>query len=371
MSEPIKVGDIVRVTDIDPVEQIDGSHLYVCEPLTHSTLTDIEAASVMLERAHHRIGELTRERNAAQDLADMRQNARAREAEAKLAERDHERDLRKAAERALAEAQAAFLREPSTHEKALKPIGAPRVHRQPNGYDPGARPVASEFAVGEWVRATVDGVPVGIPFQVRAMDIERGWLTHACRCDAPTGSIVDRDVKPEKAADPHAVPFAWVRPGVWAVWNGSVKGASPPIKLAVPVYGGWRGVTPSNVEDIADVLYRRPATHEETVRFEAELLRNTAPPVRLSTSVLGAAIAWAGCLAAAEKSAMSVAFIGKSREWQEAIFDAAHGRALAFRCGDLVDAWDLAEPFQDWLDAGAPEVWPVKPNPTPLAVGES
>lgn len=287
MSEPIKVGDIVRVTGIG-VGVLTETTIYDVEPLTHGTLTDIEAASVMLERAHHRIGELTRLLDAANGTPceQVRHAEALAESEAEnaslvihvesmamrieslagelakpedvrlrevldaldgravifdglgarvghlLDEMDEWIERAGATERRLEKALAEAQRERANERALVKPIGAAgpwnrppfEPAREPNGYDPGARPSA------------------------------------------------------EKAADPHA----WAKLGVWAVRHDGQEWALG-IRLAAPagtLGRFWDGVNAEGQTVSADLTVRRPATPEETARFEAELARNTCDPMR-------------------------------------------------------------------------------------------
>jgi hypothetical protein len=426
MTSPIKVGDIVRVVNVVGASlDYPGTHVVRVEPLTHGTLTDIESASVMLERAHHRIGELTRELAGAEVRADeihrarMLDHAESMRVIAGLStDRSREIDLRKAAERALAEAQRELAyaealidgrtdvveptREPTTHEKMMRPIGGMRPpfdadayfgrelsvfpkaeqSREPNGYDPGARrvetaevegiPASGPVMMGQrWVWAgapddpskdhVVQEVAGNVVFTESMSGSRFGtslgdWGRHHPRLREPTAT--------EKAADPHA----WAV-GTWAVNDSLQHGDEGHARrLRDRDWCGrlWLGVGVDGADGVVDVPYCRPATPEETSRFEAELASNTAPKVAGPTGVLGAAIAWAGCLA---ESIRGWHPQRTEREWMEETFDRANKAALRAKCGDLVDAWDLAAPFQDWLDAGAPETWP-KAAPEPLKVGQ-
>ena len=207
MTSPIKVGDIVRVTGIG-VGVLTETTIYDVEPLNHGTLTDIEAASVMLERAHHRIGELTRERDEWEGEAAAGIVRR----EAEVARLIEDRDNACAARDAAFAREEAYVIEIHTLrgrlDDALDELGDAR---RPTFAERAAPAEVAEFAVGDWAQATIDGAPVGVPFLVRAVDIERGWLRYDCRADHPPPPDGGQEGCPKCFADVPMCPKCAVR----------------------------------------------------------------------------------------------------------------------------------------------------------------
>lgn len=293
----IKVGDVVRVIATDEEIREEDAHPSPSETIEGYVSGEVFTVGYVYSRCIGKSEESLWLRQEHVELVNQPDTkAMAEVLDLYRAERDEARAERDAAraevERLRAElmafiAEADVLRARVAELEAAKPSAGdePLTSEQARELMREGEQVARDFKArmrGEWAGAAERVVaaakaersllkkPFGEPFDGPGFAVERSNER------APGARRED-----EKPADPHA----WAKPGVWAVPIAEAEavssGTAIKLRMVDPGCGPswWQGVgvEPALGATMVFVPSRRPATPEESARFEAELARPKRP----------------------------------------------------------------------------------------------